>query len=72
MLCFTGEVGCYVDALPYLDKACSDRPACKYFVVDQELAETKPCLSNNKPYVELDFVCIEGNICFILKFLSVK
>ena len=74
-----GEVGCSVDALPYLDKACSDRPTCEYYVANRELAETQPCLSNNKPYLELDFICIEGKYqvgvfcqCFMYNMLGVQ
>ena len=66
LLCYTlhltGKIGCSVDALPYLDKVCSDQPRCEYYVVDKELAKEEPCSSDNKPYVELDYICIDGKL----------
>ena len=61
LICFiTGDLGCSIDALPFLDKACSDKPSCNYHVGNPDLLRTKPCSSDGNPYLELNYECIQG------------
>ena len=54
------DLGCSVNALTYLDKACSGKPTCEYFAVDKELALTKPCPVGRQSFLEIQYDCITG------------
>ena len=67
ILChITGDLGCSIDAISYLDEACSEQSQCEYYVGNKELANTKPCESDAYPYLLLDYTCIEGKCYFII------
>ena len=57
-----GDLGCSIDAVTFLDKACSGKESCEFFVANPELAATKPCVSDRYPYLEVEFQCIEGTV----------
>ena len=54
------ELGCAVDAITYLDTACSGKQMCRYVAVGTDLGQTKPCRAQLIPYLEIEYVCIEG------------
>ena len=60
ILFVTGDLGCSIDALPYLDKACSGRNNCDYYVGKEELMQTSPCDSDGIPYLEVAHQCVKG------------
>ena len=60
---FAGDLGCSVDALSFLDKSCSGKQNCRYFVGgDEDLVTTRPCSSEGSPYLEVDYSCIKGMV----------
>ena len=54
------DLGCSVDAIPFLDKACSGLSSCDYYSGSQELALTEPCALGLQNYLEVDFNCIKS------------
>ena len=57
---FVLDLGCYSDALPFLDAECSGKPTCKYIIANQELMRINPCKSDGIPYLEADYQCVKG------------
>ena len=62
MLCHTGDVymGCSVDATSFLDKECSGKCTCEYYVAGPDLAATQPCPPGVTAYLDIQYKCIKG------------
>ena len=58
-LYFVPELGCFVNAESYLDKACSGKKNCEYLAVGGDLGQTDPC-PGKLSYLEVDYTCIKG------------
>ena len=56
-------LGCFVNAIPFLDKACSGKKTCDYSLPSRELIATKPCPRGVASYLEVDYECVKG-MCF--------
>ena len=54
------ELGCAVNAISFMDTACSGRQTCEYVVVGTDLGKTNPC-PQELPYLEVEYLCVEGN-----------
>ena len=60
-LLILGNLGCSVDALLFLDKACSGKTSCEFVVGSMEFVKTHPKACGEVwPYLEVDYQCIEG------------
>ncbi len=55
-----GHVGCAADVLDIADAACSGRRQCIMPIPDTQLAATKPCPDDLKPYFEITYRCVKG------------
>ena len=55
-------MGCSTDATPFLDKACSGKHSCEYFVVGPDLAATQPCPPGAAAYLDVQYKCVKGTI----------
>ena len=55
-------MGCSTDATLFLDKACSGRSSCEYFVVGPDLAAIDPCPRGATSYLEIQYECIKGTV----------
>ena len=56
------DLGCYNDAMYFLDKQCSGKSTCEYMIANQELMKINPCKSDGIPYLEADFQCVKGKL----------
>ena len=54
-------MGCQIDAISYLDTACSGKSSCEYYVVEKDLALTHPCPTETASYLEVQYECVKGN-----------
>ena len=62
------HLGCSVDVVTYMDKACSGQNHCEY-LVDQERYQIKPCpsgMASRLSYLEVSYECIKGMLCFFV------
>ena len=59
-------MGCVVNAISYLDTACSGKTSCEYLVAGPDLAATHPCPKGQAPYLAVQYECIKGNIHVLL------
>ena len=60
----TDHLGCSVDVITLLDKACSGKRLCEY-MVDKDLHATKPCphgIATFVAYLEVSYQCIQGKM----------
>ena len=48
-----------MNAVSYLDKACSGKQSCEYVAVGTDLGQTDPC-PGKVSYLEVDYTCIKG------------
>ena len=55
-----GFLGCSVDVLHLLAKACSGKQVCSYPVLSNELHETQPCIKEVASYLSVEYDCIKG------------
>ena len=60
MLTIAGNMGCSTDAIPFLDKACSGKSSCEYYVVGPDLAATQPCPPGATTYLDVQYKCIKS------------
>ena len=54
-------MGRSTDAISFLDKACSGKSSCEYYVVGPDLAATQPCPPGAAAYLDIRYKCIKGN-----------
>ena len=57
-----------MDAISYLDEACSGRKNCEYLVVGQDLLLTKPCPAGASSYLYVKYECVKGKIVLVILF----
>ena len=64
LLLLTGDVymGCATDATSFLDKECTGKSTCEYYVVGPDLAATQPCPPGAAAYLDVQYKCIKGNV----------
>ena len=55
-----GHVGCAADVLNIADNQCSGKRQCIMPIPDTQLARTKPCPDDLKPYFEATYLCVKG------------
>ena len=61
------DLSCSVNAVTYLDKACSGKQTCEYFAVDKDLALTKPC-PGHQSFLEVQYDCINGRPMYLIYY----
>lgn len=57
-----GHMGCFGDALGYLDKSCSGMKSCDIPVVDLEDMVSSNCKKQLFKYLEVSYDCLQGKI----------
>ena len=57
---FSDHEGCSIDAISFIDKACSGKTSCEYYVVGPDLAASQPCPRGVASYLEVRYECIKG------------
>ncbi len=55
-----GYLGCSADVIDVLDKHCSGKNECELSYV--QLKGRNPCMKGLAPYLEVSYICIEGNV----------
>ena len=61
-----GYLGCGMDVLPYMDKACTGKRQCDFTVPTPALYATQPCPGDTTPYLEAGHTCTKGKILFYI------
>ena len=53
-------MGCFTDAISFLDTTCSGKSSCEYFVAGPDLLATQPCPRGTASYLDVRYKCIKG------------
>ena len=57
-------VGCEADVLSRMDGLCSGRRQCEVMLPDAPMFNSQPCPKDLMAYMEADYTCVKGMICF--------
>ena len=78
----SGDLGCSINALPFLDIACSGKNECQYISPQPDLYDarcTQDAAADSSLYLQTDYTCIEGTTskeftlnCVHKKYLKFK
>ncbi len=62
-------LGCAADVQRLVDRRCSGRSYCEFYIPDAELEALGECLSELKSYLEVTYTCIDGRYSSYLHVL---
>ena len=51
-------VGCYANALPFVDAKCSGQQHCEFSIMDPQLYAFQPCRKDLMSYLEASYTCV--------------
>jgi hypothetical protein len=61
-----GHIGCAADVLELADSRCSGRKSCEIAIPDALFAKSQPCPEDLKPYLEVGYQCIAGEVMCVM------
>ena len=64
-------MGCSMDAMSYLDNACSGKSSCEYYV-GPDFAASQPCPKGTASYLAVQYECVPGiQLIYFSEFYNV-
>ena len=54
------QIGCWVDAISYMDSACSGQRQCDVRTIDIQPHLQYPCRRDLNVYLEASYTCVKG------------